>query len=272
MNRTLSLLMKKVLFALLTTTLLVVAVPNFAGATDDSTPYQIIMRDDADILSSSEESSLREKMAEITPYGNVAFVSVPKGGNQYGDTEKYVDMLYGELFGYKATGILFCIDMDARKIYLYSAGDLYDAVTVNDCNTITDNIYTYAKGGDYYYCAYKGFSQVSQYLSFGKLNRPMMTVLIIFMALFISAFIMFLVVKLVMRLPKASEAEVTSVAVTRFSASEATSVRTGTTRTYSPVSSGSSSGGGGGHSGGGFSGGGGGGHSGGGGHGGGHGF
>lgn len=229
--------------------------------------YKIYIQDDADLLTDSQEATLRSELEQLRAYGNMAFVTVPKGGNGYSSTAVYVDQLYGSLIGYKVTGVMFCIDMEYRQIYLYSNGALYDEISVSDCDSITDNVYTYASDQNYYKCASKTFEQVYTLLSTGVIKRPMMKILVILLSLFLSAFINFIVLKIVMRVKNPSDYELAEAANARFSATEAQAHLTSHSRTYSPVSSssGGSSGGGGG---GGFSGGGGGG----GGHGGGHGF
>ena len=62
--------------------------------------YQIVIRDDAGLLSDSEEKKLIEDMRPITEYGNVAFVS----GSVYSmETSTYAKQVYKELFGVQAT-------------------------------------------------------------------------------------------------------------------------------------------------------------------------
>ena len=76
--------------------------------------YQIIVNDYEDLLTDQEETNLKEKMAEIAEYGNVAFVSA----SQYDDTAKYAKSTYRSYFG-TDSGLLFLIDMGRRNIWIF---------------------------------------------------------------------------------------------------------------------------------------------------------
>ena len=242
------------------------AATQTAKAADDGEAtgnfYHLVIRDEADLFSDWEEQELAEKAAPILEYGHVAVYTVASGGNSYGSTATLTDEWYGRDFGYKVNGVALTIDMDERNIYLYSCGELESKITVNDCNAITDNIYSYASDGNYYRTAAEGLEQVYTRLESGAIARPMMTILVVLLAIYVSFVIMYLVVRGVMTIKKPSVTELANAGTASVSASDATAVLTGTSRRYSPVSSGSS-GGGGGHGGGG---------GGGGGHGGGHSF
>lgn len=227
-----------------------------------ATSYRTKIDDQADLLTDEQEKKLLARMEELSEYGNVMFATV-KGNSEHVDTAKKADLIYGRAFGYKADGVMFLIDMDSRQIYLYSCGALEKSVKVSDCEAITDNVYGYASDAKYYSCADKAFEQVKVLLEDGEIAKPMMTTLIVLLSVYFGAFIMSLVVMGSRKLRKADVQAFAEAGKTSFAAEPASSVLTGTTRHYSPVSSGG--GGGGGHGGGGHSGGGGG-------HGGGHSF
>ena len=110
--------------------------------------YQIVIRDDAGLLSDSEEKKLIEDMRPITEYGNVAFVS----GSVYNmETSTYAKQVYKQLFG-ETSGMVFVIDMGNRNIWIYSQDDVYKVINRGYANTITDNVYRYASREEYYAC------------------------------------------------------------------------------------------------------------------------
>ena len=130
--------------------------------------YRVVIEDDADLLSESEENMLYMKMENILPYGNVAFVTT----EQYTDTADFARNTYRRLFG-TDSGILFVIDMGRRNIWFFSDGRIYRTVNKAYANTIADNVFMYARNGDYYDCAFYAFDQVQTLLEGGKIAQPM---------------------------------------------------------------------------------------------------
>ena len=253
--------MKKSRFFLIPLLLIVLLLPLFGvtvSAAED-TSYRIVIDDDADLLQSGEESLLLEKMAPVTQYANVAFHTVPEYGDPYSTVEDYAEAYFARTFGSGQNGVVFIIDMDLRKVCVWSDGRAYRTITKGRANTITDNIYRYATDGRYFDCAAEAFSEIYTILDGGRIAEPMKIVSNVLLAAALAFLIMFLVVQSVSGLKKPTAEEWKASSFTVFEAAEPTVEHTGTTRRYDPPSSSS---GGGGHSGGG---GGGGGHSGGGG-------
>ena len=140
--------------------------------------YKIIINDGEDLLSLEEENKLKEKMAAITEYGNVAFVSVA----QYGYTDDYAKSIYRSYFG-TDSGFLFLIDMGQRNIWIFSDGAIYRVINKAYANTITDNVYRYASRGEYYECAWNVYDQAQTLLEGGKIAQPMKYISNVFIAL-----------------------------------------------------------------------------------------
>ena len=225
------------------------------------TNYRIVIIDGADLLTGDEIKQLANDMANITNYGNVAFVTTDD--NSVGDIMRYSEKLYRKLFGTES-GTMLIIDMDMREISIFSDGAIHRVITDGYGYDITDNIYRYATNGDYYTAASKAFEQMNTLLSGQKIARPMRVICSVFMALIISFLVNFFIVNGASKIQNTSSNEMLMGAAKSLRYTTPNVVQTGQTRTYSPQSSGSS-GGGGGHRGGGGSGH----HSGGGGH---HGF
>ena len=150
--------------------------------------YRIIIDDEADLLSDSEEKMLQAKMSDIVPYGNVAFKSV----YQYDDTSVYAKQLYREYFG-KDSGFLFVIDMGRRNIWIFSDGAIYKVINKPYANTITDNVYRYASKGEYYNCAYYVYDQANTLLEGGKISQPMKHISNVLIALVLALLINFFI-------------------------------------------------------------------------------
>lgn len=223
-------------------------------ATNPDTGFEVIIEDEAELLSEAEELSLAQKMAEVTAYGHAAFVSVD---SNYTSAGSYAEDCYYSFFGYES-GTLFLIDMDNREIYIYSDGDVYKTITKSYANTITDNIYTYASDAEYFACAYKAFEQIVTLLKGNRIAQPMKYASNAFLAVLVALLINYFVVKVTSAAGKPGERELLEATKHRCSFTNTDVVFTHTTKKYDPPSSSSS--GGGGRSGGG-GGGGGGGHS-----------
>lgn len=222
------------------------------------TGYEVVLEDDAQLLSPEEGNELVEKMREITRWGNVALKTI-----QINETSarEYVESYYRETFG-SDSGTVFLIDVDNREIRLRNYGGVSKVITNGYSDTIMDNCYRYASREDYYECAEEVFREVAALLSGQRIAQPMKYVsnflLAVIMAVLLNYFIMRKMS--VHRRPKRRELLAGMTRHYVLSNPEAKYVRT--TKRYDPQSSdggggGSSSGG----SGGGSSGGSGGGHS-----------
>ncbi len=226
-----------------------------------TTNYELIIEDDANLFSSSEIYKLKTNMIELTQYGNIALKTINKNSTT---PESFASSYYHKLFG-KQSGTLFLIDMDNRYLYIFSDGSNYKIITKNNANTITDNVYRYAKNGNYYSCADEAFIQIGQLLKGSKIAQPMKYTSNALIAIILSAFINFFIIVNISRLKKSNDKGMLENCKINFDIKEITGTKTGVHSEYRPISDSSSSGGG--SSGGGGSGGGGGSSGGGGGHG-----
>lgn len=219
---------------------------------NEETGYQVIVEDDADLLSADEAADLALEMQAITEYGNAAFKSVSY--NEY-TTSSFARDYYHEKFQ-QESGTLFLIDMDNREIYIFSDGAIYRTVTTDYANTITDNVYQYASKGDYYSCALKSFEQIRSLLSGRKIAQPMKYISNALLALILAALINYFIVRLMSGTAKPAVSEILNATSTRFAFTDPHVNLTRQTKVYDPPSSsggggsrgGGHSGGGGGHS------------------------
>lgn len=224
------------------------ASPSF---TNPDTGYDVIIDDEADLLSEEEESLLAQTMQQITSFGHAAFKSVSY--NSY-SASSFAASYYHELFG-SQSGTLFLIDMDNREIYIFSDGSIYRTVTSGYAKTITDNVYRYASNGNYYDCANEAFLQIHRLLSGSKIAQPMKYISNTLLALILAALINYFLAMFLSGTAKPSKAELLGSISSGFKLTDPYTTKTHQTKTYSPQSSGSSGssshgggGGGGGHS------------------------
>lgn len=234
------------------------ALPLSAAESEPVSEYAAVIEDDADLLSDSEEAALLLELLPITEYANVAFHTVKE--HSFSSTESYAADYYDKTFGGGTNGTVFLIDMDRRFIYIVSDGAAYRTVTRSRAETITDNVYRYASRGDYYACAEEAFREILALLEGGRIAEPMKYASNAFLAISAALLVMFLIVQSVTNLRRPKKNELREAAVVRFTGDAPIVEKTGTTRRYEPISTGSGggSGGSGGGGGGGFSGGGGG--------------
>lgn len=239
------------------TTLLVFAMFVMHGITvsaqvmyQNGNGYEVVIEDDMNLLSLEEIRMLQRDMEPITEYGNVAFKSVASSMS----TDRFAENYYDSLWGHES-GTVFVIDMNNRKIYIYSKGTVYRTITKSYANTITDNVYTYASSKDYYTCAAKAYEQMYTLLEGGRIAQPMKYLSNAFLAIVISFVLLYFVVKVVSAAKKPSESELLKGLMVAQSLDNIDTEFVKETKTYSPQSSdgggGSGGGGGGGSSGGG---------------------
>lgn len=216
--------------------------------------FKLIIEDEANLLTPEETKKLHDKMASLTEWGNIAFKTIPVGGNTYSSTEALASAYYHEKFGTES-GSVFIIDMDKRMIYIFSDGYNYTILTDGKAEIITDNIYQYATREDYYTCAFTAFDQMNTLLDGGKILEPMRHISNIVVSIVLAFFINFFIVAKSTKIKKADESDIIKNCDVSVEANNITGKKTGTHRVYSPVSEssggGSSGGGGGGSSGGG---------------------
>lgn len=223
--------------------------------------YKVILDDEADLFSESEEEQLKEKMQELVVYGNIMVVTISDNSTS---TSSYAEWRYHSEFG-TSSGTMFIIDMDNRNIYIFSDGNNYDVINDRIATIITDNIYRYASQEKYYECMYEGLDQAGKVLSGQRISQPMKYISNFILALILSASACFIYTVSKFRLKKFSRGELETSITKSFNVNSVEVRKIGQHRVYSPQSSdsggGGSSGGGGGGGGGGGSSGGGGGHS-----------
>ena len=136
-----------------------------------NTNPSIIIDDQADLLTDEEEKKLYETMSLLSEYGKVVFLTV--NTNPYGTADSYSRVYYTEKFSDNTDGVIFIIDMSTRYLYINSCGSLRTKLDSGKGRSITDNVFRYARNGQYFKCAQKAFEQAYTVVSGKQIFEPM---------------------------------------------------------------------------------------------------
>lgn len=207
--------------------------------TKNNKTYQVIIEDDANLLTQDEKEMLYTTMEKLTEYGNILFKTIDK--NPFSLTSKYASTYYYEKCK-NQSGTVFLIDMDNRIIYIYSDGNNYKTITTEKAEVITDNIYQYATNKQYYKCATEAFSQIYTLLQGGKIAEPMKYISNGVMAVMLALLANFAIFKVATRNKVASSNEQIEECEIFFEHTKPETTKTGQHRVYSPISDSSSGG------------------------------
>jgi uncharacterized protein len=223
---------KKILFFIL---VICLTISSFSFA------FDLVIEDDANLLSAEETEMLRDKMEPLTQYGNIIFKSI--NNNNFSSTNEYARNYYYNKYR-NESGTILIIDMQYRYVYIVSAGNNYATITNKKAEVITDNIYRYLSSKNYYEGSSKAIEQLNTLLEGGKIFEPMRYISNILIALIISAFLNFFFIMRKSAFKKVTNKELVKDCVIAFSTANIIGNVVGTTRKYSPRSSSSGSGGG----------------------------
>lgn len=235
--------------------LFILTVPFYAKASgpvyvNPDSGFEVIIDDDADLLTEEEEGRVLEAMKPISDYSTVSFVTtLNDGGSETRFAQNYNDSLAGN------TKVLFLIDMATRQIYIDSTGSMRNTITGAASRTITDNVYRYASKQQYCECAAEAFEQINALCEGNRIAQPMKHINNFLIAVMISLVLNYIFVRVSSKQKETKNLELLDGVLHRIEVvnpqSELISVR----REYNSGSSGSGGGGGGGggggHSGGG---------------------
>ena len=225
---------------------------NPAGAAE----YMVYIGDDAGLLTDAEEEELYTVMLDGTAYGNMVFMTVDDAEGY--KSKDYIEMRYQTDSSLRGTdAVVYLIDMDNRMLWITGYGADKKLITADYANLITDNVYKYAKSGEYAKCAVKGYQQISRRLSGGRVSGTLRGVGNLCIAVIIAEILCFVIAYVSSVSRKAEEEEILENIERTVNIHNPGITHTGTRRIYDPPSKSSGSSGGS-SGGGGFSGGGGG--------------
>ena len=138
--------------------------------------YEVVIDDQEDNISDSDEKKLAKLMKELAEYGNVVFYSTSESGIvDEGDADMAASHYYESLYGSHANGMIFAIDLDnyhqdpqgEGMLRLNTYGDLHKKISSSQIDSMIDNaVNEYYYGSDRYnWYAYteSSFQQVLDY-------------------------------------------------------------------------------------------------------------
>lgn len=256
----------KILSTVVAATVLSVATGIFAFADDEAgkggylydqnpeTQYYWFVDDEAGLYTYEDAQALMDVLQPLTENGNAGIVTIDY--NYKGNCEAYAENFIWENFGRTENTIVFLIDMDTRNLVVSSEGKYFNSVSTSVFDTITDNVYRYASDGDYLGCAKEAVSEIITVYAGGRIAQPMKYISNAILALILSLVITYFIARGTSSTSKATTRETLKSIFSQHKFGNAQKTLTGTTKEYSPRSSGSggSHGGGGGGGGGGHSG------------------
>lgn len=223
---------------------------------NEGSGYALIIDDEADFLTDSEEDSLKDLMLSVSDYCNVACVTTTSHSKY--STEDFAADYLENAFGSHPNGTIFVIDRCLNEIFLYSDGQAHKTITNSRATSITDNTYIYATDAydrDYYTCAYKTFEQILALMEGRRIAEPMKYICSALIALILALMLNYFIVMSLSRSRKPNAQKVIQGTFSKVKVNHPSAAFVRQTRVYSPPSSSSggshSGGGGGGHSGGG---------------------
>lgn len=217
--------------------------------------YDIVWMDEAGLVPEPERPRVENAMREAAGNGHMVFLTVDE--KHLGSPEKYaqncLNSLYGSTQSENAT--VFLIDLSVRVLTVQSTGRMKKVLTTGVSDSIMDNVYRLASGGDYAGCAESVFEQIAALERGEKIAQPMRLVGDILIAAVTGVLVAFLLLS--GNRGRKNKKALKAVTVTVLSSSAAALLGSRLLRkvVHSSSSGGSGGGSGGGHSGGGFSGG-----------------
>ncbi|MBR1635228.1 MAG: TPM domain-containing protein [Lachnospiraceae bacterium] len=152
----------------------------------DKSGKTLVVEDGENLFSDSEIRQFIESASGVLEYANVYIVTSSEE-----NYEGYAKRLIDDTFGNGSDSTLFMINMNPRKLYIFSEGQAKKTLTKDKARTVTDNIYRQASLGAYYACAEKALRQEATLLSGGRILEPMKYIGDFFLAFMVAILLVF---------------------------------------------------------------------------------
>jgi len=135
----------------------------------------MILYDEADLLTDSEEVTLVEKLKDVSRACNAQLVVVTIASMDGGDIDSYVDYLYDSMgFGYGENhdGVLLLVCMAPREYRILSNGYAGTAIGPDQIDTLCDFMETYLPNGHYTSAFHFFVDQSGEFLEYYLMGSP----------------------------------------------------------------------------------------------------
>lgn len=140
--------------------------------TNPETGYRAVLMDEIDLIAEQNEEKLFGQMKELTEYGNFAFRTCMEAQSQQG-TKQGAEALHKQLFGTRANGSVFVIDMRSRYAFFDTEGYVQQVIPKSRAEVLTNNVRSDLSAGRYYAAVSKVYDQVGSMMKGEKIAQPM---------------------------------------------------------------------------------------------------
>lgn len=147
------------------------SLPGRSSRHNERTGYDAVIVDEADLLSSSEETKLLDEMYPLTEYANIAVYTVSTSTTMK-DYERARQKRV-ELFGTDANAAIFTIDMYLRRIVIQRRGNMEKFFNNSRANNITNNVASLATQKKYYSVCSTAMRQMLAVIEERNVPEPM---------------------------------------------------------------------------------------------------
>ena len=194
------------------------------------TPNQVVIEDDAGLLTESETDRLAKQMQSLTEYGHVVFKTVRDNRIS---VSGYAEAHYRNLFQ-DQSGMLLLIDTGHEEVYLYRSGKIARDISRRDAESIRKSVQGDARGGRYYYCAQRAFDLAKKTMSGAGMARFTKYACNACLAFILALLINFVAVNMLSKLQKTSDSELLEHTLNYYDNSEPLIQFITQTETYKP--------------------------------------
>ena len=120
--------------------------------------------DDAQLLTPDQINQLKQEIQPLEEKTKASAFIVTTNNNTYGDEQEYADHYLLNKVGKDQNAILFLIDMDLRKVYISTSGNMIDYMTDARIDDTLDKVMDGMSQGNYFAAA-QTFVQETQALN-----------------------------------------------------------------------------------------------------------
>ena len=147
------------------------AVSKTENTSQSAQVYDILIMDEANLLTAEEEQRLAKDMLPLSAYCSVAFWTTNERTSDVGaQALQFCNKYIRDDQNYPA--LLFMINMGNRKIWMFSRGSMRKHIGDVEVNTIPDKVAVYATNKQYYQCASEAFAACMQFIDGKKVLSP----------------------------------------------------------------------------------------------------
>ena len=109
--------------------------------------------DDAQLLTPDQINQLKQEIQPLEEKTKASVFIVTTNNNTYGDEQEYADHYLLNKVGKDQNAILFLIDMDLRKVYISTSGNMIDYMTGARIDDTLDKVMDGVSQGNYFAAA-----------------------------------------------------------------------------------------------------------------------